>query len=395
VITELFKYKTAMKRVYLDHAATTPLDPEVLEAMRPYFSVKYGNASSLHSFGEEAKDALEQSRGAVAKAVNASPDEIVFTSGGTESDNLALQGVAMARREKGRHIITTQIEHHAVLHPIEFLQKQGFEVTYLPVDKTGLVDVGRLEKAVRDDTILISVMHANNEIGTIEPIKDVGALARKKGILFHTDAVQTFGKIPIDVKAMNVDLLSMSAHKLYGPKGVGALYIRKGVKLIPMVHGGGHECGIRSGTENIPGIVGMAKAIELAQKDMKDESERETKLRDTLIKNLTSLKDSWLNGHPAIRLPNNVNVSFRYIEGESILLMLDENGIAVSTGSACSSKSLTPSHVLIALGLKPEEAHGSLRLTLGRQNTEEDIDYVLTVIPDVVGKLRTMSPFAR
>lgn len=384
-----------MRRIYLDHAATTPVDNAVIDVMQPYFNVKYGNASSLHSYGTEAKEALEASRKTVADAINASPDEIVFTSGGTESDNTAIQGVAWASRDKGRHIITSKIEHHAVLHPCEHLQKLGFEVTYLNVDKTGLIDINDLEKNIRKDTILISIMHANNEIGTIEPIKDIGALARKKGVTFHTDAVQTYGRIPIDVKDMNIDLLSISAHKIYGPKGAGALYYRRGVRIQPLIHGGGHERNLRSGTENIPGIVGLAKATEIALKDMKQETVRQTKMRDKLIKNILTLPDSWLNGHPTKRLPNNVNVSFKYIEGESILLMLDEKDIAASTGSACSSKSLTPSHVLIAIGLKPEEAHGSLRLTLGKQNTEEDIDYTLEVLPEVVNKLRKMSPFAR
>jgi cysteine desulfurase len=384
-----------MKRIYLDHAATTPVDKVVLEAMQPYFNIRYGNASSLHSYGMEAKEALEASRATVAKAVNASPEEIIFTSGGTESDNLALQGAAWANREKGKHIITSRIEHHAVLHTCQHLEKTGFEVTYINVDKTGLVDPNDVEKNIRKDTILISIMHANNEIGTIQPIKEIGALARKNGVLFHTDAVQSYCKIPLDVKDMNIDLLSISSHKLHGPKGSGALYLRRGVKLQPLLHGGGHERNLRSGTENIPGIVGLAKATEIAQKDMKPEAERETKMRDRLIKNILTLPDSWLNGHPTQRLPNNVNASFRYIEGESILLMLDEKGIAASTGSACSSKNLTPSHVLIAIGLKPEEAHGSLRLTLGKQNTEEDIDYALEAIPEVVNKLRKMSPFTR
>jgi len=379
----------------MDHAATTPVDARVLEAMQPYFSVKYGNASSLHSFGAEAKQALEESRETVAKAINAGNEEIVFTSGGTESDNTAIQGVAWAGRDKGKHVITSRIEHHAVLHTCEQLEKMGFEVTYLKVDKTGTVDPSELEKSIRRDTILVTIMHANNEVGTIEPIKEIGEITRKNGIPFHTDAVQTFGKIPIDAKDMNIDLLSVSSHKLYGPKGVGALYIRKGVKIKPMMHGGGHERGMRSGTENVAGIVGLAKATGLALASMPAEAERQAKLRDKLIKNILTIKDSWLNGHPTKRLPNNVNVSFKHIEGESILLMLDEKGIAASTGSACSSKSLTPSHVLTAIGLKPQEAHGSLRLTLGKDNSEGDVDYALEAIEDVVAKLRKMSPFAR
>ncbi|MFH1126091.1 MAG: cysteine desulfurase NifS [Candidatus Altiarchaeota archaeon] len=384
-----------MKRIYLDHAATTPVNPDVLEAMKPYFSLNYGNASSLHSYGVEAKEAVENSRNMVGKALNCSPEEVVFTSGGTESNNLALQGAAMANKEKGRHIITSKIEHHAVLHPCEYLEKQGFEVTYLNVDKEGIVNPKELEKNIRRDTILISIMHANNEIGTIEPVKEIGAIARKNKILFHTDAVQSHGKIPIDVGDMKIDLLSISAHKLYGPKGVGALYVREGVRIQPLIYGGGHERNLRSGTENVTGIVGLAKATELALEEMLKEMERQAKLRDKLIKNILTLKDSWLNGHPTQRLPNNLNVSFRYIEGESILLMLDEKGIAASTGSACSSKSLTPSHVLTAIGLKPEEAHGSLRLTLGKENTEEEVDYVLEVLPEIVNKLRRMSPYAR
>lgn len=384
-----------MKRIYLDHAATTALDAGVLKAMEPYFSLKYGNASSLHSLGMEAKEALEDSRSTVAKALNAGPEEVLFTSGGTESDNLAIQGIAYANKDNGRHVITSRIEHDAVLNTCRHLEKQGFEVTYLNVDKTGLVDVKNLEENIRKDTILVSIMHANNEIGTIQPIKEIGSITRKRNVLLHTDAVQTFGKIPTDVKEMNIDLLSLSGHKLYGPKGVGALYIRRGVRIQPLIYGGGHERNLRSGTENVPGIVGLGKATELALKDMKKEAERQTKLRDRMVKSILTLEDSWLNGHPTKRLPNNINVSFKYIEGESIILMLDEKGISASTGSACSSKSLQPSHVLTALGLKPEEAHGSLRLTLGKDNTEQEIDYALKELPEVVQRLRKMSPYAK
>jgi cysteine desulfurase len=382
-----------MRRVYLDHAATTSTDPRVVEAMLPYFTEEYGNASSLYTEGVKAKEALEEARKKVGALIHADPREVLFTSGGTESDNLALKGVAFAQRKKGKHILTTAIEHHAILEPCEWLAEQGFEVTYLPVDPTGLVEMDRLEEAIREDTILISVMHANNEIGTIEPIREIGALARERGIPFHTDAIQSVGKIPVDVKEMNVDLLSISGHKIYGPKGVGALYVRRGVRLTPLFHGGGHEFRKRSGTENIPGIVGLGRACEIAGEEMEAEGKRLTRLRDRLIRGVLEIPDTWLNGHPTQRLPNNANVSFKYLEGESLVLELDFHGVAVNTGSACSSKSLQPSHVLAAIGLKPEDSHGSLRFTLGRGNTEEDIDYVLEVLPKAVHRFREISPF--
>ncbi|MCS7134732.1 MAG: cysteine desulfurase NifS [Candidatus Pacearchaeota archaeon] len=382
-----------MRKVYLDHAATTPLAKEVLEAMEPFFSEKFGNASSLHFFGREARDAIEKARNEIAKFINAKPAEIIFTSGGTESDNLALKGVAFASKDKGNHIITTKIEHPAILETCKWLEKQGFKITYLPVTKEGLVEPESVEKAITKDTILVSVMHANNEIGTIQPIEEIAKICKKHKVLFHTDAVQTFGKLDIDVKKMNVDLLSASAHKIYGPKGVGLLYVSKDVKIEALQHGGGHEQNIRSGTENVAGIVGFAAAVKLMQKLGKKEQERERKLRDLLISKILEIKDSRLNGSKEKRLPNNVNVSFKGVEGEALLLRLDQEGFAVSTGSACSSRSLEPSHVLIAIGLKPEEAHGSLRITLGKDTTEQDIEKFLNVLPKIVASLRKISPF--
>ena len=384
-----------LKTIYLDHAATTPVAKEVLEAMLPYFSEKFGNASSLHSLGREAEKTLTSSRNTAAKLISAEPKEIIFTAGGTESNNMAIKGAAFANKGKKNHIITTPIEHHAILHPCEWLGKNGFRTTCLPVDKYGLVSLEDLENAITKETLLVSVMWANNEIGTIEPIAEIGKLCRDNDVLFHTDAVQAFGKIPVDVKKCNVDLLSASSHKIYGPKGVGLLYAREGVKLEPIMHGGGHEMGMRSGTENVSGIVGFAKACELARKDMDDDMRKQQRLRDMLIKEVTSLPDSWLNGHPEKRLPNNAHFSFRYIEGESLILYLDMKGIAASTGSACSSKSLKPSHVLTAIGLKPEEAHGSLRTTLGRSTTEDDIRYTAAAIRETVETLRKMSPLGR
>jgi len=380
-------------KVYMDHASTTPMDREVFEAMKPYFLEKYGNASSLHSFGMEAKEALEKSREMVANLIGADADEIIFTGGGTESDNLAIKGIAF---KAGRgHIITSSIEHPAVLETCRFLEKKGFKVTYLPVDKYGMVNPEDVENAIEKDTILITIMHANNEIGTIEPIEEIGKIASEKGILFHTDAVQSVGKLPINVKKINVDLLSISAHKIYGPKGVGALYIRKGTKIDAIIHGGGHERGLRSSTENIPGIVGLAKACSLAGERMEVDVKKMKRLRDTLIKGVLEIEESYLNGHPEKRLPNNAHFYFKGIEGESLILMLDDAGIAASTGSACSSKKLTASHVLLAIGLKPEDAHGSLRLTLGRENTEEEVEYVLETLPKIVKKLREISPMWR
>ncbi len=376
-------------QIYMDHAATTPIRKEVLKSMQPYFSEKFGNASSIYYLGREAKEALESSREKVAKILGAKPSEIFFTSGGTESDNLAIKGLAFA--SKGRHVITSKIEHHAVLNPCKWLETKGFSVSYLPVDKYGLVDIEKLKSAIRKDTFLVSIMHANNEIGTIQDIEEIAEICKEKRIYFHTDAVQTAGKIPINLK--NVDLLSASSHKIYGPKGVGLLFKKEGVKIEPLTHGGGHESELRSGTENIAGIVGFAKALELAQKEMKKESKKQTKLRDKLISGVLEIPDCWLNGHSVKRLPNNANFSFKFIEGESLVLLLDQAGISASTGSACSTKSLEPSHVLTAIGLKPEEAHGSLRLTLGIENTEKDIDYVLKVLPGCVERLRVISPF--
>jgi cysteine desulfurase len=382
-----------VKKLYLDNAATTPTDTRVLEAMLPFFSQMYGNPSSLHAFGQEAKHAIEEARYIVAQFIGAKQEEIVFTSGGTESNNSAIKGVAYARRDKGNHIITSRIEHHAVLEPCHFLEKQGFEVTYIPVDEFGLVDPADVKKAISGKTILISIMQANNEIGTIEPIAEVGKIAREEEIYFHTDAVQTFGHIPINVSELNVDLLSASGHKLYGPKGVGILYVKRGVRMLPFMHGGDQEQGRRASTHNVPGIVGFGKAVELAKEEMSKESEQLTVLRDKLTKGiLDKIEYARLNGHPLARLPNNINVSISYVEGESMLLNLDMEGIACSTGSACTSSSLEPSHVLAAIGLSHELANGSLRFSLGRMTSEEDIDYVLTRLPGIVRKLRAMSP---
>lgn len=389
---KVVKYRS-MKRIYLDYAATTPTHPKVVEAMRPYFSEKFGNPSSLHSFGQEAKAAIENARNQVAKLIKAKADEIVFTSGGTEADNFALEGIAFANESKGNHIITSAIEHHAVTECCEFLKKRGFQITYLPVDKNGLVDPEEVRKAITERTILVSIMHANNEIGTIEPIAEISKIVKERGVYFHTDAVQTAGHLPIDVDELGVDLLAMSAHKLYGPKGVGALYIRKGTRITRFLHGGDQESRRRSSTENVPGIVGFGVAVEIALQEMEEENKKLTLLRDKLIRGIMEkIPDSQLNGHPNLRLPNNVNVSIKYVEGESMLLNLDLQGVAASTGSACSSGSLEPSHVLLAIGLSHEIAHGSLRFTLGKYTTEEDVDYVLEVLPEIVEKLRAMSP---
>jgi len=386
-----------MKRIYMDYAATTPMHPEVAEAVRPYFSDNFGNPSSIHSFGREAKKAIDDARDGIAGFIGARSDEIIFTSGGTEADNFALEGIAYANEKKGNHIISIPIEHHAVTNCLGFLKKRGFEVTYIPVDSTGLADPEDIRKAITDKTILVSVMHANNEVGTIEPIEEIGRICSEKDVYFHTDAVQTFGHMPIDVNKLNVDLLSASAHKLYGPKGVGMLYIRKGTKIVPYLYGGEQEMGRRASTENVPGIVGFAKAAELANgSDNGSTEERIRQLRDRLIKGiLSSIDDSILNGHPTKRLANNINVSIKYIEGESMLLRLDMEGIAASTGSACSSGSLEPSHVLLSIGLSPETAHSSLRLTLGRWTTEEEVDKALGVLPKIVKKLREMSPLKK
>lgn len=385
-----------MKRIYLDNAATTPTHPEVVRTMAPYFTEKFGNASSIHSFGREARKAVDSSRDIIASSINAASEEIYFTSGGTESDNFALEGVVYNNEKKGDHIVTTKIEHHAVLNCLKFLEKRGFKVTYLDVDKYGLIDPQAVNKAITGKTVLVSVMHANNEIGTIEPIAEIGEICRGKEVYFHTDAVQTFGHLPIDVKELKVDLLSASAHKLYGPKGVGMLYVRKGVRIAPLLHGGEQERGKRASTENVPGIVGFAKAVEIASADMRVDDKRILSLRDKLIKGIQSgIDDTVLNGHPTKRLSNNVNVSIKFIEGESMLLNLDMEGIAASTGSACSSGSLEPSHVLLAVGSKHEDAHASLRFSLGRGTTEEEIDSVLDVLPKIVSKLRAMSPLAK
>jgi len=385
-----------MKRIYLDYAATTPTRPEVVEAMLPYFTDVFGNPSSIYSYGQEARGSLEEAREKVASFIGADSDEVVFTSGGTEADNFALKGVAFANESKGNHIITSPIEHHAVTETGKFLKGRGFEVTYLPVDGYGLVDPADVKKAITDKTILISVMYANNEIGTMEPIAEIAKIAREAGVYFHTDAVQAAGHIPIDVNELGVDLLAMSAHKVCGPKGVGVLYIRKGTKLISFMHGGDQERKRRASTENLAGIVGFSKAIELARQEMGEEAERLTHLRDQLIEGLLKrIEHSHLNGHPRMRLPNNANLSFDYVEGESMVLNLDLEGICVSTGSACSSASLEPSHVLLAIGLAPEQAHGSLRITLGKWTTEEEIGRVLEVLPRIVAKLRAMSPLLK
>ena len=377
----------------MDHSATSPVDPEVFEAMKPYFIDSFGNASTLYSLGREGKMAMESARAEVASIIGAESKEIIFTSGGTESDNLAIKGTAYKLKNKGNHIITSDIEHPAVDETCKYLEKNGFKVTYLPVYNNGIVKVKDLEDAITDDTILITIMHANNEIGTIQPIEEIGAIAREKGIYFHTDAVQTVGKIPVDVEKLNVDMLSLSSHKLYGPKGVGALYIKKGVRIEPLLHGGGHERGIRPGTENVPGVVGLGKACSIASQNLERDAQKLTTLRNRLIDGvLESNDESYLNGDRVKRLPNNANFRFTGIEGESLILHLDSKGIAASTGSACSSTKLEPSHVLTALGLKEVEAHGSLRISLGRENTEEDIDFAITAIKEVVEQLRKMSP---
>ncbi|MBP1726707.1 MAG: cysteine desulfurase NifS [Deltaproteobacteria bacterium] len=385
-----------MRKIYLDYAATTPTDPEAVRAMLPYFSETFGNPSSAHEFGRDARAAVEAARENVAGLLGAKAAEIVFTSGGTESNNFAIKGVAYANRNKGNHIITSSIEHHAVTEPCHFLAKQGFEVTVLPVDRYGMVDPDTVGKAITDRTVLISIMHANNEIGTIQPIAEIGKLAREKGIYFHTDAVQTFAHIPFTVESLNVDLLSLSAHKLYGPKGVGAIYIRKGTRITSFMHGGEQEGRRRASTHNVPGIVGLSSAVEIAKEKLQEEMATQTRLRDRLIRGILERIDhSRLNGHPTQRLPNNVNVSIEFVEGESMLLSLDMEGIACSTGSACSSGSLDPSHVILAIGLSHEMAHGSLRFSLGRFTEEGDIDRVLEALAPIVEKLRRMSPLYR
>ena len=389
-----------MKKVYLDYAATTPVDPKVMAKMKPYFSKKFGNTMTIHSLGQEAKAVLEESREEIAKIIGAKPNEIIFTASATESNNTALKGVAFANKERGNHIITSYIEHPCVWETAEWLEKQGFKVTRLPVDKYGLVNPAELEKALTKDTILVSIIHGSNEIGTVEPIEEIGAVIKnfneKNGakVYFHTDAVQSFGKIPIDVNKMQIDLLTASSHKIYGPKGAALLYVREGTKIEPLLHGGGQESGMRSSTVNIPAIVGFAQAAKIAEKEMKKEQVRLSKLRDKLIAGITKkIERAHLNGHPQKRLPNNVNVWFEFVEGESILIQLDMAGVAASTGSACSSAKLEPSRVLLALGLDAPQAHGSLRLTLGRWTTSQDIDYVLKVLPPIIKNLRKISPF--
>ncbi|MDD1770654.1 MAG: cysteine desulfurase NifS [Methanomassiliicoccales archaeon] len=382
-----------MASVYFDNSATTAVDPRVVEEMLPYFSQKYGNASSLHSYGREAYNALEKARERCARALGAQPREIVFTSGGTEADNLAIQGVAFSSLEKGNHIITSSIEHHAVLHTCQFLEGQGFKVTYLPVDREGKVSVEDVKRAITKQTVLVSIMAANNEIGTIEPIREIGAIAREAGAVFHTDAVQAITKMPVNVERDNVDLLALSSHKFHGPKGVGMLYVKKGVRLRPMIYGGGHERGMRSSTENVAGLVGMGKAIELGMAEMDESVPRMTAIRDRIIDGvLGTMQDTFLNGPREGRLCNNAHFRFDFIEGESLILKLDADGFAGSTGSACSTKSLDPSHVLMAIGLRPEQAHGSLRLSLSKMNTMAEAEAFLKVIPEIVAKLREMSP---
>ena len=379
--------------IYFDNAATTPVRKEVYDEILPYFMQYYGNASSVYTIARESKKALEKAREQVAKALNADIDEIYFTAGGSESDNFALKGIAEAMGKKGKHIITTQIEHHAILHTCEYLQQRGFEITYLPVDEYGKISLEELKNAIRKDTILISVMFANNEIGTIQPIKEIGAIAKEKGVYFHTDAVQAVGHVKIDVKEMNIDLLSLSGHKICAPKGIGAIYIKKGVAINPLIHGGAQEKRRRAGTENIAGIVGLGKAIELANEEIEQNATKVSALRDKLINGiLEKIPYSKLNGHPTDRLPGNCNISFEFIEGESMLLLLDSKGIATSSGSACTSGSLDPSHVLLAIGLPHEKAHGSLRMTLEHYNTEKEVDVVLEELPAIVSKLRDMSP---
>lgn len=383
-----------MKTVYMDYAATTYVKPEVLEEMMPYFTEKFGNPSSFYGISRETKMAIDKARGQVAKALNCDMNEVYFTGGGSESDNWAIKGIASAHRKKGNHIITTKIEHHAVLHTCEYLEKNGFEVTYLDVNEEGFIDLKQLESAITDKTILVSIMFANNEIGTIQPIKEIGAICREKKVLFHTDAVQAIGSVPVDVKEMNIDLLSLAGHKLYGPKGIGALYIRKGVRIDNLIHGGGQERGRRAGTENIPGVVGLGKAIEIATENIEENRARLTVLRDKLIDGiLERIPYARLNGPRGDkRLPGNSNISFEFIEGESILLSLDFEGICASSGSACTSGSLDPSHVLLAIGLPHEKAHGSLRTTLGAASTEEDVEKLLNELPPIIERLRNMSP---
>jgi cysteine desulfurase len=385
-----------VRRVYLDHSATTPVRAEVLAVMMPYFSSAFVNASSVHRWGREARLGVDLGREKVAHLIGADAREILFTSGGTEADNLALRGIAHAYRSKGNHIVTSKIEHHAILHTCEALEKEGFEITYVGCDQYGMIDPEEVKAAIGPKTILLSIMHGQNEVGTIEPVVEIGKIAKENGVLFHTDAVQSAGKVPLNVDDLNVDLLTLSSHKIYGPKGVGAVYLRKGTRLAPVSTGGAHERGLRAGTENVAGIVGFGEACYLASKELPLESARLTALRDRMIKGiLEGVPDSILNGHPTVRLPNNVNISVKYVEGESMLLNLDLLGIGASSGSACTSGSLEPSHVLLAMGLPHEIAHGSLRMTLGRSTTEADVDYVVKALPPIVARLREMSVFSK
>jgi cysteine desulfurase len=385
--------KAMNRKIYLDNAATTKTRPEVVEAMLPYFTEKFGNPSSVYEFASQNRTAVDEARATIAKSLNAEEKDVYFTAGGTESDNWALKACSEAYKDKGNHIITTKIEHHAILHTCEYLEKHGVEVTYLDVDENGVVKLEELKKAIRPTTILISVMFANNEIGTIQPIKEIGAIAKEHGILFHTDAVQAFGQIPIDVNELNIDMLSASGHKLNGPKGIGFLYIRKGLKLRSFIHGGAQERQRRAGTENVPGIIGFGKAVEIAVATMEERRKQESELRDHLIDRLLKeIPYARLNGHRTDRLPNNANISFQFIEGESLLIMLDMQDICASSGSACTSGSLDPSHVLLAIGLPHEIAHGSLRMTLSHETTKEEIDYTVDKLKEIVAKLRSMSP---
>lgn len=382
-----------MKNVYMDYSATTYVKPEVLEEMMPYFTEKFGNPSSFYGISRETKRAIDEARQKIAKGLNCLPDEIYFTGGGSEADNWAIKGIASAHKNKGNHIITTKIEHHAVLHTCQYLEKHGFEVTYLDVDNEGFINLDDLRNAITDKTILVSIMFANNEIGTIQPVKEIGEICREKKVFFHTDAVQAVGNVPVDVKEMNIDMLSLAGHKIYGPKGIGVLYIKKGIRIDNLIHGGAQERNRRAGTENIAGIVGLGKAMELATSNIQEHMEKMTALRDKLIDGLLKIPYTYLNGpRGGKRLPGNVNVRFRFIEGESILLSLDFKGVCASSGSACTSGSLDPSHVLLAIGLPHELAHGSLRLTLGAGSTEEDVDYVLEVTEPIIERLRNMSP---
>ncbi len=385
-----------MKKIYLDHNATTPVHPEVADEVCRCIRDDFGNAGTLYSYGKDARKLVHDAREMVASIIGAKREEIIFTSGGTESDNMAVRGVAYANVNKGKHVITSTIEHHAVLESCRALEKEGFEVTYTPVNEYGVVRLDELEKVIRPDTVIISIMHANNETGTIQPVSEIGRMAKAKGVIFHTDTVQTFGKIKINVDEMNIDLLSVSAHKLHGPKGIGALYIKKGVKLKPLMFGGQQERKMRPGTQNVPGIVGIGKAAEIAVREMEAEGEKVLRLRDRLWEGIrANIHHIRLNGHPTNRLNSTLNVSFEFVEGESLILSLDDQGICVASGSACTSESLEPSHVLLAMGLSPEIAHGSLRFSLGRDNTEEEIDFVIQALPKVVERMRSMSPLYR